>query len=236
MNGWDIVNGVFNIVARLPIERFVPHGSSDKDLEELERRISEHSRTSPKATIVQDTTPSTTLVLSEGEKAVTDEETLTYQHDRLLDELLHLETEHLPTKGRIAGKPCDCIAKAARELRRHARETIPIASRQGKDAKFYSELSEWAGTLIEIGSSDAVASGKYDNIYLQEAGTASKFRKQIESELGQPCEGCPEVRELKTFLAEQKNKKGLTLEEAKKVAAEEATKEVEKQWSSQEKT
>jgi len=50
-----------------------------------------------------------------------------YQLDLiLLDDLDHLETEHLPSKGRIAGVPCDCISKAGRSLRRHARETIPM--------------------------------------------------------------------------------------------------------------
>jgi hypothetical protein len=48
--------------------------------------------------------------------AVTEQQTLVYQLDLLIDDILHLQTEHLPSKGRIAGLPCDCIAKAAREL------------------------------------------------------------------------------------------------------------------------
>jgi hypothetical protein len=109
----------------------------------------------------------------------------------------------------------NCISKAARDLRRHALETIPIASRQGKDAQFFSALSEWATELMGIGGSGAVATGQYDGIYLKEAGTASNLRKQLEKQLsgltGQPvvrseetkkpgCPKCAEIQSLKEFI------------------------------------
>lgn len=217
MNGWDIVNGVVNIFARLPLERLVPR-SSDKDFDELTKRLGEHAQGSANATELLQAAPKAAPEAGGSQPKtppVSDEETLTYQFDLLQDDLQHLETEHLPSKGRIMGKPCDCISKAARDLRRHARETIPIASRQGKDAKFYSKLSDWAEGLIDIGGSDAVASGRYDSLYLREAGTASNFRKQVEQlrsgltgqsavrseETKKPgCQECAEIQSLKEFI------------------------------------
>lgn len=58
-----------------------------------------------------------------------------YQLDLILDGLDHPETEHLPSKGRIARVPCDCISKADGSLRRHARETIAIVARQARETK-----------------------------------------------------------------------------------------------------
>lgn len=94
-----------------------------------------------------------------------------YQLDLILDDLDHLETEHLPSKGSIAGVPCDCISKAGRSLRRHARETIPIAARQARETKVYSEVAPWAERIMEIGTVEAVASGQYDEEYLRDMET-----------------------------------------------------------------
>lgn len=117
--------------------------------------------------------------------SISDKGTLLYQIDRILDDLQHLETEHLPARGLIDDTACDCIAKAARDLRRHALETIPIASRQEKDAEIYSELALLASHLMEIGTSEAVKSGRYDNEYLTQAGTISQYRKQIQALLSE---------------------------------------------------
>ena len=118
--------------------------------------------------------------LSPQPLSVSDSETWNYQTDLLLDDLQHLETEHLPAKGRIAGKPCDCISKAARDARRHARETIPIAARQGKDTEMLTRIETWANNLVTIGTLKATSSGVHDEQYLKEAGEASKFRKELE--------------------------------------------------------
>ncbi|MFA5186439.1 MAG: hypothetical protein WC551_08190 [Patescibacteria group bacterium] len=142
---------------------------------------------------------------------VTNQATLAWQLDHLIDDLLHLEVDHLPLQGIIDGKPCDCIAKAAREARRHAIETVPIAARQGVDAKIFTEIARWANHLIDIGTLDAVRSGKYDQEYLEQSGTASNFRKQLEAMLSQlrkshrqECETCPSILNLKTFLDERR--------------------------------
>jgi hypothetical protein len=116
----------------------------------------------------------------EGIAGVTDRDTLIYQLDLILNDLDHLETEHLPEKGRIADLPCDCIAKSGRSLRRHSIETIPIAARQGQDTAIYSEAADWAGRMMEIGTQEAVVSGAYDAQYPLESGTASKLRKRFQ--------------------------------------------------------
>lgn len=143
-----------------------------------------------------------------------DQTTLKYQLDKIIDDLEHLETEHLPYQGRLDGEPCDCIAKAARSLRRHAVETIPIVSRQGKEAKIFSEMRDWSQHLVDIGTVNQVVTGKYDEEYLRQAGSASAYRKQIErmfTEIGassSDCPGCDEAREkLSEFIDRRKKQR-----------------------------
>ena len=152
----------------------------------------------------------------EAPASITDDETLRYQTELVIDDLQHLETEHLPNQGRIAGKPCDCIAKAARDLRRHARETIPIAARQGKDPVFYRELASWADRLVQIGTLDAVSSGEYDAEYLELAGVASQLRKEAERRrqevkpkgFRETCQECGALEDLKDWGKRKAAEKG----------------------------
>lgn len=137
-------------------------------------------------------------------QGVSEGETFDYQIDQLVDDLQHL-TEHLSNQGRLAGKPCDCIAKAARDARRHATETISIASRQGKPPRIFAEIAAWAERLIPIGTLEAASSGQYDDVYLEESGTASRFRKEVEKLKGE-CETCPSMLDLKEFL--ERRRKG----------------------------
>lgn len=138
--------------------------------------------------------------------AVSEAETLNYQLDLLLDDLAHLETEHLPQRGRINGKACDCIAKAGRSLRRHALETIPIAGRQGIDASIFSDLADRADRLITIGTAQAVTIGEHDGEYLSAAGELSLLRKSLEtlkSKVVASCEGCAIVKPVKQWLRDR---------------------------------
>lgn len=135
------------------------------------------------------------------------ETTLKYQLDHLIDDLEHLETEHLPLQGRLDNEPCDCIAKAARSLRRHAVETIPIATRQGKEAAIFSNIAQWAQHLIDIGTINHVVSGKYDEEYLNQAGTASNLRKIIEKMFTEASSDCPECDEAQESIREFIEKK-----------------------------
>jgi hypothetical protein len=112
---------------------------------------------------------------------VSNTETLAYQLDLILDDISHLETEHLPAQGKILGKPCDCIAKAGRSLHRHAIETVSIAARQKKYPAVFSKLADIGSSCMAIGTLDAVASKQYDNEYLTLAGDISILRKQVDA-------------------------------------------------------
>ncbi|MFH1485476.1 MAG: hypothetical protein ABIH46_05335 [Chloroflexota bacterium] len=107
---------------------------------------------------------------------VSNEATLAYQVDHLLDELNLIET-HLTEEGKIGGQPCDCISKAGRRIKAYAQETIPIAARQGKDAALYAEIAEWGRHMQEIGTPEEIATGKYN--LLAESGVASNLRKAL---------------------------------------------------------
>jgi len=107
---------------------------------------------------------------------VSNEATLAYQVDHLLDELNLIET-HLTEEGKIGGIPCDCISKAGRRIKAYAQETIPIAARQGKDAALYAEIAEWGRKMQEIGTPEEIATGEHN--LLAESGTASNLRKAL---------------------------------------------------------
>lgn len=143
------------------------------------------------------------------EGTVSEETTFKYQLDQILDDLQHLETEHLPAKGRIAGLPCDCIAKASRDLRRHSLETIPIASRQGKDASIFSEMVPLANEMMEIGTMAAVKSGQHDADYLRLAGIVSDYRKKI-SQILSECKECSEFQQLMDYIKEKRSRQSPT--------------------------
>ena len=150
------------------------------------------------------------------EDKISDEETLRYQLDLILDDLQHLETEHLPGQGRIAGKVCDCIAKAARDLRRHTRETVPIAARQGRDTTLYSQVAAWAQEMVRIGTADMVASGQFDEEYPRQAGVASVLRKAFEGLAAEvrpkgfraTCTECGPAEDLREWLKRKKAEGG----------------------------
>jgi hypothetical protein len=148
-------------------------------------------------------------------EGVSDDSTYRFQLDLLISNAQDLETVHLPNKGRIGGKPCDCITKHARTLGFHAKETIPIASRQGKDFRIFAEISTLADHLMLIGTKDAVETGKYDDEYLQQAGAMSTYRKKLEDLLGQAhvsyseeCANCPTTLSLKAFTEKRKQAAG----------------------------
>jgi hypothetical protein len=142
---------------------------------------------------------------------ITNQATLAWQIEHLLDDVEHLEVDHLPAQGRINGKPCDCIAKGGRTTRRHAIETVPIAARQDVDAQIFSDIAQWSNHLVDIGGLDAVLSGKFDDEYLRQAGTASNYRKALEKMLAefkkshrQQCETCPSVLDMRKFIDRQR--------------------------------
>ncbi len=155
------------------------------------------------STVVERPKPVAETKTPEGKAAsgVTDAETLQYQLEGLVDELSELESRHLPAGGKILGKSCDCISKHARAVRRLAKETIPIATRQGKDPKVYQAMVEWADEIAQIGTKAAVDSGQFKDRYPRESGNASKFRKALES--GGDCPTCKEPKRLGQFLKDR---------------------------------
>lgn len=138
---------------------------------------------------------------------VTDAETLQYQKESLLDELAVLE-RHLADGGKIFGASCDCVSKHSRLIKRLSTESIPIAARQDKGTKIYSELAGWAAEMQAIGTKAAVDSGQFTSRYPVESGKASLFRKAIEG--GKDCVTCDPKKPLPTvreFLKQQQGKK-----------------------------
>jgi len=217
--GWDFLTNLVTVVSRLPIERLLDRGPDNKALDKLEARLKEKGLLTVSAQRldlpVKPLAQAASRELSEASslESVSDESTLKYQLELLVDDLQHLETEHLPNKGRIEGKACDCIAKAARDLRRHATETIPIASRQGADPKIFAEIAQVANYLKEIGTADMVKSGRYDDEYLAQAGIISSYRKAVERMLTElkggstsGCEGCPTTESLREYLKHKRER------------------------------
>lgn len=160
---------------------------------------------------------------------VSDAQTLDYQLDRIIDDLQHLETEHLPAMGIIAGAACDCISKSARSLRFHSQETIPIAARQGKDARIFAEMAQWADHFVKIGTQDEVSTGTHTDEYLRGAGEASAFRKRVNAYVAEckPCQAkaklaalSPEARQKIMGVAQKVESGEMTLEQAKTEVAE----------------
>ena len=153
---------------------------------------------------------------------LTNDEILAYQNREIGRELWQLE-KHLSQGCRIpdrTGKPvpCDCCEKGS-FIAGLAYESIPIAERGGKPSTIYEKIAKWAEELEPMVTASAVESGQYD--YKNLSGQASALRKELM--------GTGSLNALLT------PKDQFTLEEAKELAAEEATKEVERRWKSQEK-
>ncbi len=147
----------------------------------------------------------------------TREETTVELKRRLAKELYRAELD-LSSKLRIAGKPCDCLdSKHTLGLEAAAEELIA----QEPTNPVYTEILQWIKNNHPKVTIEAITSGKYDNEYPQMASEFKGFRKRI---MGTT-----------VLTAMIESKEQITLEEAKKLAAEEAEKEVELKWHSQEK-
>jgi len=171
--------------------------STTSTIQETEKapEIEPHSRTTS-------TTPS-----------VSDKDTLLYQLGHLVAVLSQLEI-HLSEGCKIMDVPCDCCGKHALQTRTFAMETISIAARMGKPTAIYSEIAAWAPTIEAIDTPEKVNSGDYDETYRKESGTASKFRKKVQSMIGElkgdeDCPGCEEMREtISSFIEKRKRERG----------------------------
>jgi len=75
---------------------------------------------------------------------------------------------------------------------------------------------EIAKYLVAKRQPDKVESGDYDEIYRKESGTASKFRKKVQSMIGElkgdkDCPGCDEMRQTISSFGEEKKGKGRSI-------------------------
>ena len=191
-----------------------------------------HSGTPDMPSTTQDTvkTPeiepqSRTASPTTGVSKLTSEETIAYQKREIAKELWQLE-KHLAQGCRIPDKtgkriPCDCCEKGS-WIAGLAYESIPIAERAGQTSDIFEKIASWAETLEPMVTVAAVEGGQYD--YKKLSGEASALRKKLMGSLA-----------LKALTHMIEPKEQITLEDAKSLAAEEAEKEVEKRWHSQEK-
>ncbi|GAH71010.1 unnamed protein product, partial [marine sediment metagenome] len=147
----------------------------------------------------------------------TSEETAQALKRRLGKELYRAELD-LSNKLRIAGKPCDCLESKHTLLLEAAAEEL-IA--QEPDNPVYFEIIDWIKQNQPKVTIEAISTGKYDDEYPHMAAEFKGFRKRI---LGTT---------VRTAMVEPKEQ--ISLEQAKKIAAEEVVKEVEEKWHSQEK-
>jgi len=136
---------------------------------------------------------------------------------RLAKELYKAELD-LSGGLKIAGKACDCLdAKHTLLLEAVAEELIS----QDPANSVYSNIVQWVKNNQPKVTIEAIQSRRYDKEYPQMAAQFKNFRKRV---MGTAA-----------FSAMEESAPAITLEEAKKIAAAEAEKEVETRWESQEK-
>lgn len=215
-----------NIVNKIPIERVLfPPRDNAKALEEFAKTLP-----APESQIkaipeqktgitTQETKTATALLTEESEarQLPTSEETRHVLKRRLAKELYRAELDL--TEGlKIAGKPCDCLdSKHTLGLEAAAEELISSEP----DKTIYREILVWLQDNRPKLTIEAISSGQYDDEYPKMAAEFKGFRKRI---MGATA-----------LTSMSETREPVSLEEAKKLAADEAVKEVEKRWQSQEK-
>lgn len=142
----------------------------------------------------------------------TSDETTTELKRRLAKELYRMELD-LAAGLKIAGKPCDCGSnKHTLMLEAAAEELI---SQDPDNAFVYQSIIVWIRNNSSKIVPEAILSGKYDSDYPRMANEFKMFRKNVLGSVADPVAHAPGE---------------ITLEEAKRLAAEEASAEVERQW------
>ena len=212
---------ITNIINRIPIEKvFFPRPDHTKALEEFARGLpqtkSQNKAPAGQKTEVTTKTPekaservSTALLEPPG---LSTEETVAYQNREIGKQLLAMES-HYAQGMKIAGTPCDCGAtKHLLYLEELCLEAIPMV----KDPSPYEKIVSWVKEAEPKSTEAAAQSGKYDQDYLVLSGQARDFRKRVMGTLSPA--------------AMMEPKQQTSLEEAKKLAAAEAEKEVERRW------
>lgn len=146
----------------------------------------------------------------------TREETNQELKRRLARELYRAELD-LAGGLKIAGKPCDCLSnKHTLGLEAMSEELISA----DPESPVYTEIIQWIKYNQHKLTVEAIQEGKYAQEYPVLASQFKDFRKRI---LGTDA--------FQAMVAKPSN---MTLEEAKKIAATQAEKEVERAWSKKE--
>lgn len=212
MNNIDWLAFITNFINKVPIERVLfPPRDNAKALEEFAKTlpapVAQNKTSSEQKTgsTTQETKTATALLTEEREspQLPTSKETRLVLKRRLAKELYRAELD-LAEGLRIAGKPCDCLdSKHSLGLEAAAEELIPSEP----DNQVYREILSWLEHNRSKLTIEAISSGQYDDAYPKMAAEFKGFRKRIM--------GTTEP---------------VTLEDAKKLAAEEAAREVERQW------
>ncbi len=143
----------------------------------------------------------------------TSEETTTELKRRLARELYRAELD-LVAGLKIANRPCDCLENKHTLMLEAASEELIS---QDPSNPVYQDVIQWIKDNQHKVSIEAIQSGKYAAEYPHMANEFKSFRKRVMGSVG-TSEGADA---------------NFTLEQAKKMAAEEAAKEVERQWHSQ---
>ena len=145
----------------------------------------------------------------------TSEET-TYELKRRLARELYRAELDLAGGLKIAGKPCDCLSeKHSLMLEAAAEELIS----QDPANEVYRDIIDWIHTNQPKVTPEAIVAGTYAGQYPVMAAQFKKFRKDVLGTTSTAVVAKPEQT--------------ITLDRAKKIAAAEAEREVERQWSSQ---
>jgi len=212
VNNIDWLAFITNFINKVPIERVLfPPRDNAKALEEFAKTlpapVAQNKTSSEQKTgsTTQETKTATALLTEEREspQLPTSKETRLVLKRRLAKELYRAELD-LAEGLRIAGKPCDCLdSKHSLGLEAAAEELIPSEP----DNQVYREILSWLEHNRSKLTIEAISSGQYDDAYPKMAAEFKGFRKRIM--------GTTEP---------------VTLEDAKKLAAEEAAREVERQW------
>jgi len=210
------VSLVTNVLDKIPIEKalFRPRDNT-KALEDFIDNM-KHSESSKEAPVSEKPTSTIAVPPPQLERPTTEETTAQLKR-RLAKECYKSELD-LANGLLINGKPCDCLNdKHALFFESICEELTPLDPQN----PIYREILDWVKAALPKATPEAIISGRYAAEYPLMASQMRDFRKRLTGSTSR--------------LAMTEPKKQITLGEAKNLAAEEAEKEVEKRWHSQEK-
>ncbi len=143
-------------------------------------------------------------------RGVSPEQLIDYQKGEIGKLLLRMES-HYAQRLRIKGIPCDCGAqKHLLDLESLCEETIPMVD----NPKVYYRITDWVKEVGPKSTDQAAKGGHYDAEYPTFSHQARDFRKEIIGSIDPA-----------TLFPQKPGESQMSLDEAKKLAADEAAKE-----------